>query len=218
MLSGCATTGTTSGSSSTRSDDADYTKAQGTAVGAGVGAVLGGVLGSVVGGRNGMLVGAGVGALLGGAGGYALGSSVASRKQKYASEEDRLDGEIQVFAKYNSDLEEFNRQTAAKIKTLDQQLAEINAQSSKSQDRAVALQSKQKEIKKWIAEADQRKSSMKKELADLDQDQQRMNKGQDQAKVEILNQEVNALKENIAVLDAQTVEMAKLNESTTLRK
>ena len=52
----------------------------------------------------------------------------------------------------------------------------------------------------------------------MDQDQQRMNKSQDQAKVEKLNQEVNTLKENIAVLDARSVEMAKLNESSTLRK
>jgi flagellar biosynthesis GTPase FlhF len=217
LLSGCATTGAAPDSGST-SDDANYTKAQGTALGAGVGAVLGAVLGNVVGGRNGMLVGAGVGALLGGAGGYALGSSVASRKQQYVNEEDRLDGEIQAFAKYNSDLEEFNKQTATQIQTLDQQIAELKAQSSTSQARAHALQSKQNEIKKWISEADQRKRSMNKELAALDQDLQRMNTSQDQAKVEKLNQEVNALKENIAVLDAQSVEMAKLNESTMLGK
>jgi chromosome segregation ATPase len=165
-----------------------------------------------------MLVGAGVGALLGGAGGYAVGSSVASRKQQYVNEEDRLDGEIQVFAKYNSDLEEFNNQTAAQIQILDQQIAELKSQSSTSQARATALQAKQNEIKKRISESDQRKSSLNKELAALDQDQQRMNKSQDQAKVEKLNQEVNTLKENIAVLDARSVEMAKLNESTTLRK
>jgi hypothetical protein len=217
LLSGCATTGATPDSSST-SDDANYTKAQGAAVGIGVGAVLGGVLGKIIGGNNGILVGAGVGALLGGAGGYALGSSVASRKQKYANEEDRLDGEIQVFAKYNSDLEEFNKQTATQIQNLEQQIADLNAQSSTSQARTIALQSKQNEIKKWIGEADQRKSSMNKELAALDQDRQRMNKSQDQAKLEKLNQEVNALKENIAVLDSQCVELAKLNESTTLRK
>ena len=109
-------------------------------------------------------------------------------------------------------------QTATQIQTLDQQIADLNAQSSTSQARVSALQSKQNEIRKWISEAEQRKSSMNKELAALDQDQQRMNKSQDQAKVEKLNQEVNALKEKIAVLDAQSVEMAKLNELTTLRK
>lgn len=102
------------------------------------------------GGRNGMLVGAGIGALLGGAGGYALGSTVASRKQQYVNEEDRLDGEIRVFAKYNSDLEEFNRQTATQIQALDQQIAEIKSQSSTSKDRAAALQSKQNKIKKRV--------------------------------------------------------------------
>lgn len=49
LLSGCANTAKTPDSSST-SDDANYTKAQGTAVGAGLGAVLGGVIGNVVGG------------------------------------------------------------------------------------------------------------------------------------------------------------------------
>lgn len=218
LLSGCATTGTTPGASSP-SEDANNTEAQGTALGIGVGAILGAILGKVVGGNNGMLVGAGIGALVGGAGGYALGSTVASRKQQYVDEEDRLDGEIQAFAKYNSDLEEFNKQTATKIQTLDQQLADINAQSINSHARASELQIKQNEIKKWISDADQRKKSLNKELAALYQDRQRMNAStHNQAKLDKLTQEVTALKENLAVLDSQSVEMAKLNESTMLRK
>jgi hypothetical protein len=218
LLSGCATTGTTPGSSST-SDDANNTKAQGTAIGVVAGAILGGVAGKLLGGDNkSVATGAIIGAALGGAGGYALGSTVASRKQKYANEEDSLDGEIQVFTRYNSDLEEFNKQTATKIQTFDQQIAELNAISSTSKVRASKLQNTQNEIKKWISEAEQRKSSLNKELAALDQDQQRMSKMQDQTKVAKLNQQVNVLKKNIVELDSSNVQMAKSLNSITLRK
>jgi len=218
LLSGCATTGTTTGSSST-SDDANNTKAQGTAAGVVIGGILGGVAGKLLGGDSkSVATGAIIGAALGGAGGYAIGSTVASRKQKYANDEDRLDGEIQYFSKYNSDLEEFNKQTANNIQTLNQQIADINARSSSRSARASKLQNTQNEIKKWIREADQRKSNLNKELASLEQDQQRLNQMQDQTKVAKLNQEVNLLKQNIAVLDGQSIEMAKLNESIVLRK
>ena len=218
LLSGCATTGTTPGSSST-SDDANNTKAQGTAAGVVIGGILGGVAGKLLGGDNkSMLAGAAIGAAVGGVGGYALGSTVASRKQKYANAEDRLDGEIQYFAKYNSDLEEFNKQTATKIQTLNQQIAAINARTSTRSARASNLQNTQNEIKKLISESDQRKSFLNKELASMEQDQQRLNQMRDQTKVAKLNQEVNLLKQNIAMLETQSVEMANKLDESNLRK
>ena len=165
-----------------------------------------------------MVAGAAIGAALGGVGGYALGSTVASRKQKYINDEDRLNGEIQVFEKYNTDLEAFNKQTAFKIQTLNQQLADINAQSVSTKDRVISLQNKQTEIKKWISEGNQREGLIIKELAGIEDDQKRLNQLPDQAKVAKLNQEVSTLKQKIAELDSQNTQMAKLSESMVLRK
>ncbi len=90
MVSGCATM-----------NDSTRTKAEGTGFGALLGAAAGAGIGALAGGGDGALIGAAAGAALGGAGGYAAGSYVAERKQEYANEEDRLDGEINVVVKLN---------------------------------------------------------------------------------------------------------------------
>lgn len=207
MLSGCATT-----------SDATRTKTEGTVIGATIGAVLGAGVGYVLGGKKGAVVGGATGALLGGGAGYALGHTVAERKQKYANEEDRLNGEIQVVAQYNKELEEYNVATTNRINTLDKEISNLKSRYKARRAKEFDLKNKQAEINKFIIEADKMKDDKSKELMALTEYQKSINETQSHSNVAKLDQEVSALKNNIAMLDSNNKQMAQLVQSLTVRR
>jgi hypothetical protein len=206
LFAGCATT------------DSGRTKAEGTGYGALLGAGLGAGIGALVGGKQGAAIGAGVGAVVGAGAGYWAGSTVAERKEKYASAEDRLDGETAVVAKYNSDLKEYNEQTATRVNELTQEVADLKEQNQSSKVKLSALNDKKKEIVALNQDGEKRANSMNKELVDLIAYSKSLENTQDKMKVAMLDKEVAALKQNVAMLDSSNKQIALLANSTTVRK
>lgn len=202
LLSGCA-----SMSDSTR------TKSEGTAIGTGVGAGVGAGIGYAAGGGKGALIGAILGALLGGAGGFWLGSTVAERKAKYVTEEDRLNGEIQFARAYNSKLKEYNSKREAQVKQMGQEVAELRSRYRAGKVRMITLQGKQNQIHKIYCEGDDCKKHMTKELVALREYQKSLNGTKDSQKVVQLNREIGTLKRNIDELDRNNRQLAKMQSS-----
>ncbi len=207
MFSGCATM-----------SDSSRTKAEGTGFGALLGSALGAGIGALAGGGKGAAIGAGIGALVGGAGGYAWGSSVAERKAKYANEEDRLDGEINVVAGYNNDLQAINDKTAHRIGQLEQQVAALNSQYEAGNVQVSVLERKQREINSLVQNNEKIKGKMDDELVALNAYQDSIAQTQDQQKVAKLSNEIDTLKKNIATLDDGNKQMAQLVSSLTVRR
>lgn len=216
IFSGCATTGTTTNTSSNGSD-ATRTKVEGTAFGALIGAALGAGVGALVDGSDGALKGAMIGGGVGAAAGYIGGKTIAERKQQYVNEEDRLNGEINVVAKYNSELKILISQTASRIKDLERQVSTLKSRYQKGAVQTGALKKKRDEINSLIHDVDNRKSSMNKELIALDEYQQSIKLSQNQTNVAKLKQEIDILKKNIAMLDTSNTRMAKLVQSLYVR-
>ncbi len=208
MFSGCANI----------SNDATRTKTEGTLLGAGVGAAAGAVAGALLGGKQGAAIGAGIGGLLGAGTGYAIGSTVADRKQKYANEEDRLNGEIQVVMQYNKQLEEYNVATTNRINTLDKEISNLKSLYKARRVTEIALKNKQGQIIKLIRDADKIKDDKSKELIALTEYQKSISETQSQSNVAKLDQEVSALRNNIALLDSNNKQMAQLVESLKVRR
>ncbi len=197
--------------------DANRTKSEGTGFGALLGAGLGAGIGALVGGKQGALIGAGAGALLGAGAGYYAGSTVAERKEKYANDEDRLNGETAVVAQYNSELNEYNEQTATKVTALTQEVADLKTQYKAGEVKLSVLNDKKKEIVALNQDGVKRVGSMNKELVGLTAYSKSLDTTQDKLKVAMLDKEVAALKQNIAMLDNSNKQIALLANSTTVR-
>ena len=138
LLSGCAATGGAPDSTST-TDDADRTKAEGTALGALIGGLAGAAAGALIDKNNrgrGAAIGLGIGALGGGAAGYMYGKNAAERKQQYANEEDRLDGEINILKNYNAELDKRNMACNQKIIELQKRTRRLHSQSETLKNQA----------------------------------------------------------------------------------
>lgn len=204
MVSGCASM-----------SDSTKTKAQGAGLGAAVLGGIGAITGAIVGGKKGAIIGAAAGAALGGVAGYWWGSTVSDRKKKYANEEERLDGEIKVVAGYNNRLKEDNKQTEIRIAQLNQEVANLQAKYRTRSVKKSTLQAKQKEINAVYCEGQKCKDHMTKELVALNKYQKGINGTKDTQKVAKLNQEIDALKTNIAMLDNNNMQLAKLQQSLT---
>jgi len=199
-------------------NDSTRTKAEGTGVGAAAGALVGGLLGQVIGhNQTSTLVGAAVGAAVGGGAGYLAGDAVAERKAQYANEEDRLDGEIKVVAQYNNDLKGFNELTEKHNEELENQVADLKSRYEEGNVDFDVLNKKKDEINLLISESNKKKGEMKKELAGLNKYYQSVAKTMDQTKVTQLAQEISILKKNIAMLDDNNRQMAKINSSIVSR-
>src|ERR1700738_1164075 len=93
------------------------------AEGAVLGALVGAGLGALIGGRQGALIGAGVGALAG----TAAGGYVAEQKKKYATIEQRIDGERQIAAQATATARAQTAASAAQLALVDAQLRDLSA-------------------------------------------------------------------------------------------
>ena len=194
-------------------NDSTRTKAEATGAGVLIGAAIGGGVGYLVGGKGGAAIGAAAGAAIGGVGGYLVGSTVAERKEKYANEEDRLDGEINVVAQYNNDLKKYNEKTAKQNEKLEKQVAYLKSNHKKGNVDENALKKQKAEINLMISNSNKRKEAMNKELAALSKYHQSVANTMDKTKVTQLAKEISILKKNIAILDGNNKQMAKINSS-----
>jgi len=204
MVSACATT-----------KDSTRTKAEGTAGGAVIGGGIGWLVGRALGNEK---LGAAIGAVAGGTAGYAAGSAVADKKQEYAKEEDQLNEQITIVAQHNEELDNYNMQMTDKIASLEQDISSLKSRYSEDQSQIIALKDKQAEITKYVGESNTLIENKKKELVALNEYQQTLKDAQNNTNAEKLGKEVDTLKNNIAMLDKNNVQMAKLVESLNVSK
>jgi hypothetical protein len=199
-------------------NDSTRTKAEGTGFGAATGALVGGLLGQVIGhDSKSTLVGAAIGAAVGGGAGYLAGDAVEKRKAQYANAEDRLDGEIKVVAQYNNDLKGFNEITEKHNEELAEQVAVLKSKYEEGNADFDALNKKKDEINLLISDSNKREEKMNKELVALNKYYESVAKTMDQTKVTQLAQQISILKKNIAMLDENNKQMAKINSSIVSR-
>ncbi len=222
LLSGCAATGGAPDSTST-TDDAERTKAEGTALGALLGGVVGAATGAAIDSKNrgrGAVIGLGVGAVGGGVAGYMYGKNAAERKQQYANEEDRLDGEIAVLQNYNAELDKRNAATYKKIQELKKRVRNLHAQSQALRDQAYLSANEEQTLLKTIESNEKDKAAYTQELNSLTAYKQELErKGtQSQPRVASLENEINLLRNHINTLDSNNKQMAKLAENLSMKK
>lgn len=221
LLSGCAATGGAPGSSTTTSD-ADRTKAEGAAFGALLGGLVGAATGALVGGDNkgtAAAIGFGIGALGGGAAGYMYGKSAAERKQLYANDEQRLDGEINILKNYNATLDKQNIASKNKIQELEKRVADLQSTSQTLKKKAYLSTYEQQVLVNSLAANKKEIASYKQELITLNEYQQELAvQGKKTPEVAGLEQEIHLLRNNIDTLDNNNKQMAKLAENLSLQK
>lgn len=133
-------------------DDATRTKAEGTAAGVVGGAGTRVLVKSVPGGKiikRMARYGIGLTETLGGVGGHLLGSTIADRKQYYLNEEERLNGEINIFHQLNKKLSGYNSVTLEEIAALRNQIGTLQqVNSEKKQQVAFTARAKESFVKK----------------------------------------------------------------------
>jgi len=222
LLSGCAATNGSPDSAST-TDDAVRTKQEGAAFGALLGGLVGAAAGALLVKNNrgqGAAIGLGVGALGGAAAGYMYGTTVAERKQQYANEESRLDGEITVLQNYNSTLDKRNIASQEKIKALQKRVADLQSQSDSLRKAAYLSSNEQQTLKDSLQTNEKDIATYNQELIALEEYKQELSKqgGQSQPQLASLQNEINLLRDNIGNLDSNNKQMAKLTENLSLKK
>jgi hypothetical protein len=206
LLTGCATT------------DGGRTREEGTGFGALLGAAIGAGAGALIGGKNGALLGTGIGTALGAGAGYVAGNAVADKKAQYVDTEDQMDGQINSVVQTNENLREYNDQTTTRIADLDKEVTHLKSRLKAKKVKATEIEAKKKEIKLLIQVADQHKSEMNKEVVALNKYIKSIDHVQDRNKMAKLGQEVDLLKKSIALLDNNSVQMAKMLKSLSVRK
>ncbi len=221
FLSGCAAKGGDPNASTT--DDATRTKTEGAALGALLGGLVGAATGAALSPGNrgsGALIGAGIGAVGGGAAGYVYGSNVAERKQKYANEEDRLDGEINVVKKYNADLQQQNTALASNINDLKVRIKQLQSKKASLKEKAYLTAEEQKYINSTLEKNNKNIARYNQELASLSQykQEQESKSGKSAPQVASLDQEITLLRNQINTLDSNNKQMAKLSDNLTVKK
>ena len=199
-------------------DDTTRTKAEGTEAGAITGVVARSLCGTLVGGRRRVRFDHCLEALLfGGSGGYMLGDTVAERKLKYVSEEDRLSGEIDIFKEQNKKLGVYNEKTAQDLKELQARLDEIE-KARKGEEGQPGLSISEKERYQKRIEADRNnKVKLESELAALEEYYQSIKNTGDQTKVVALRQEMESLQKNTASLESNSRQMDQLIAAMPVR-
>lgn len=221
FLSGCAAKG--GDPNAPKTDDATRTKTESTALGALLGGLVGAATGSALSHGNrasGALIGAGIGAVAGGAAGYVYGSNVAERKQQYANEEDRLDGEINVVRKYNTDLQEQNTALASNIKEMEERIKLLQSKKKSLGDKTYLSTEEQKYVTGTLDKNNKDIARYNQELASLSQykQEQESKGGASAPQVAVLDQEITLLRNQINTLDSNNKQMAKLADNLTVKK
>lgn len=187
VLAGCAT-------------DSQRTKTAGTLFGAGAGAGVGALLGAAFGGERGAALGAKLGALLGGTAGFAWGNHVASKKEKFASEEDYLDAVITSAREVNDETRQYNVELQNEINRLEYATQQLARQYEQKRVTKMALQEQ-------VQEVDAKRAEAKKQLAMVESEiqiQQRV------LQTEQKSAESVRAKSQLANMEAEIAQLEKL--------
>lgn len=217
LISGCATSGTAPDSESS-STDGTRTKVEGTAIGAGVGALLGAGVALATGHKDDALKYAAIGAAAGGVLGYIAGHRVAQIKAQYATEEERLDGEIKLAAQLNQEIRDSNTATANQINSLNQEISNLASGNCSRKDQIDKLAKNKKETNDLVKKNEGTISDIKTEVDALVAYKQGVEQTQNHQQVEKLELEISTLQTEIAMLDKSNLQMAKMVESLNVRK
>ena len=216
LISGCATTnqqGNAQATSAGSSSDQKRTRVEG----AGIGALVGGVLGYALGGKN-KTTGVLIGAALGAGAGYLVGNEVAKRKQKYASEEEFLDAEIQNATAFNRVARDYNEGLRVQIAELDRASMELKSQYNAGAASQQDLKNKRAEVRSELARSEKFYDQLKKEYdikMAVYQEQQKK-RPQDDAYLVKLEKETLELRNNLEQLSAKSKQLASIDERLTI--
>ncbi len=198
---------------SSGSSDATRTRTEGAAMGG----LLGGLLGYALGGDNrttSTLIGAAAGAGVG----YLVGNEIAERKQKYATEEDFLNSEIASAKEYNDTATAYNDQLREDIVQLEKRTGLLESRYRAGMAGRDEVQAERASLKEQIASVDKVYEDLKKEydIKVAVAAERKEAKGGDDVYVQQLEDEISSLKENMDQLQAQSVQLAQIDERLTI--
>jgi hypothetical protein len=200
-----------SGGTGSSQDDASRTRTEAAIFGA----VIGGLIGGAIGDDG---TGVAIGAALGAGAGYLIGDEVAKRKQKYAREEDFLDAEIASARQYNATTAQYNEKMRGEIAQLDKRTRLLESRYKAGLASRNELESERGNVRKQIASAKKVQDNVKKEydikVAVLKEQKQKRGAGSPYVKQ--LEKEIAELKANMDRLEAQSVQLAQLDDRLTL--
>ena len=205
ILSACATTSDKQGAVS----DEQRTKGEATLLGG----MLGQLLGAAVGDDN-RVKGAAIGGIIGAGAGYLVGSEIAKRKKKYASEEEFLDEEIVSAQELNEAAENYNARLRRDIQSLDRDTQTLSAQYDAGEITQAELDKERQAIKEKISDSDTILADLNKEKEiKMEVASEQRNKGDygDTYAVQ-LEEEIYLLQKNIDELNRHSQQLASIDE------
>lgn len=206
-MSGCASS--PSDDSGASRSDSTRTKQEGSMMGA----VVGGLLGAALGGDN-MGKGALIGAVVGAGLGYVVGDEIAERKEKYASEEDFLDGEIISAQDLNVTAEQYNASLVRDIERLDAQTGSLRSEYAAGRVTRDQLVAERETVQAKIDATGKVLDDLNKEheIKVAIYDEQLQKRGIEDVQVERLEYEIAQLKQNIDELNQHSQQLASIDE------
>ena len=199
--------------SSSGSPDATRTRTEGAVVGA----LVGSLLGYALGGDNrtaSTLIGAAAGAGVG----YLVGNEIAKRKQRYATEEDFLDSEIASAKEYNVTATAYNDQLREDIVQLEKRAGLLESRYRAGLASRDEVQAERASLREQIASSDKIYEGLKKEydIKVAVAAERKQAKGGDDIYVQQLEEEISSLNEKMDQLQAQSVQLAQIDERLTI--
>ena len=184
-------------------DDSTRTKAEGTAVGA----ALGGIVGALIGDEKGALIGAAVGATAG----YLYGSHVAQEKEKYASQEDWLDGCIASAQKVNHETKAYNEKLAGQLQDMKAETERLVKLYEQKKAKKSEVLAQKKKIDTLLKESKEKLARAEFELENQQLVLEDMKKNGTKEDVANIDREIETLKKEIATLKKNTEELASMS-------
>ncbi len=191
-------------------DDVYRTRTEGAVLGA----VVGGLLGAAIGDNKGAMIGAVIGA----GAGYLVGDEIARRKQKYATEEDFLDAEIASARQYNATTARYNEKLRVEIAQLEKRTRLLESRYRAGLASNTELENERRNVRQQIASARKVQENLKKEyeIKRAVLEEQRGKRGSGSPYVQQLQQQIAELKTNMDRLEAQSLQLAQLDDRLTL--
>jgi chromosome segregation ATPase len=177
-------------------------------------AVLGGLLGGLIGLATGDEKGAAIGAVLGAGAGYVIGSEVAKRKEKYASDEEFLDAEIARTAEFNETARAQHGRLRKEIAALDRETLELQAQYRQGNATRAQLSEKKRDLDARLAKNREFEGVLEKEY-ELNAEilaAERQSRPQDDPYLSRLEKENDELRMQIEQLREGSNQLAEINE------
>ena len=189
-----------------QASDFNRTIAEGVLLGALAGAAGGAGIGAAAHSKNrgeGALIGAAIGAVVGALAGGAAGKYYADKKQRYASEEQRLDSIIADLEKQNTEMEALVSSTHTvvaadkqKLDQIDAELAANKISKAQAQQRLASVDANIKFLGETIENSKKRRDEWKEVATKARADS-------NTAKIKQLDAQINRLEEQITLMEGE---------------